>query len=224
MKLAPAWLAVPTGAVPVYSVASPTLSALTPAAVPRGCQCVFISPTALNAWLKAHSTGTARFELDASRVLAFMLLHEAGHLKQGNPAADFTNGAVSQLNVDPTRAKANEEEADEFAADLIRKAMTSRNSNSLTASLISMELTHLSWNMQAYRTLDEFGATALGKPAVFFDHGYSHPNLAWRILRSNHLIHQSATTRKLLESFEEARERGMAAKPLFQRDPRPGAD
>ena len=37
--------------------------------------------------------------------------------------------------------------------------------------------------------LDEFGAFAAGKPGVLFDNGYTLPNLALRILRSNkHLL------------------------------------
>ena len=39
-------------------------------------------------------------------------------------------------------------------------------SASSTATWISLSLSASSWNMQAHRTLDEFGATALGKPQV----------------------------------------------------------
>lgn len=74
--------------------------------------------------------------------------------------------------------------------------------------------------MQAYRSLDEFGSFAVGKPGVFFDTGYSHPNLAWRILRCNHLISGSDATRELLQAFEDARQRGADPKPLYEREPR----
>ena len=155
--------------------------------------------------------------LNAPHVLAYMLLHEVGHIEQGNAAGDFSNGAWSQLNIDPSLAKVSEEKADEFAAHLIRDvASRTDGSASLTAAWISLSLSSLSWNMQAHRTLDEFGATALGKPQVFFDTSYSHPNLAWRILRSNHLIRPSAATKALLDAFEEARERGAAHKPIYQ--------
>ncbi|ULA63278.1 MAG: hypothetical protein LZF86_100279 [Nitrospira sp.] len=76
------------------------------------------------------------------------------------------------------------------------------------------ELAKLSWNMQAYRTLDEFGAFALGVPGVFFDNGYSHPNLAWRILRTNNLIERSDATQQLLDAFEAARQRSSNPTPL----------
>ena len=53
--------------------------------------------------------GPGRFELDASHVLIFMLLHEVGHITDGSPSGEFINGALSQLNIEPSRAKASEE-------------------------------------------------------------------------------------------------------------------
>ena len=77
-------------------------------------------------------------------------------------------------------------------------------------------LTKLSWNMQAYRTLEEFGAIATGKPAVFFDQNLRHPNLAWRVLRSNDLIQKSDDSRALLVAFEDAPQRGASEQPLYR--------
>ena len=149
-----------------------------------------------------------------------VLLHEGGHLKQGSPAAAFKNGDLSQLNIDPSRAKANEERADQFAADILRRqAYTApATATSLNANWVVNELSKLSWNMQAFRTLDEFGAFAVGKPSVFFDDGYDHPNMALRILRMNHLIQDTDATRQLLETFEEARRRGANPEPLIRRN------
>ena len=91
------------------------------------------------------------------------------------------------------------------------------NDISLDANWVVSELTKLSWNMQAFRSLDEFGAFAVGKPSVFFDNGYTHPNLAWRILRVNNLIQQTQETQYLLEAFEDARRRGANPQPLYHR-------
>jgi len=77
--------------------------------VPRGCICVFLNPAAFAAWIKPHMEGPGRFELDASHVLIFMLLHEVGHITDGSPSGEFINGALSQLNIEPSRAKASEE-------------------------------------------------------------------------------------------------------------------
>ena len=123
-----------------------------------------------------------------------MLLHEVGHITQRSAAGEFSNGELSQLNIEPSIAKANEEEADDFAIALIREEISKVSPASLDANFVAMQLSKLGWNMQAYRTLDEFASAAVGKPSVFFDQTYSHPNLAWRVLRSNHRLHNSEAT------------------------------
>jgi hypothetical protein len=227
VRLAPAWgvskdKATATKAVPVYLVQPRPDKTSTIAAVPAGCRCVFVDPELLSTWVANNSRGTGRLKLDRGYFLTFILLHEAGHIAAGTPAAAFDRGGLSQLNIDPSRAKANEEDADEFAASLLRRVATQTpaSADSLEANLVVNELFKLSWNMQAFRTLDEFGAFAVGKPGVFFDAGYSHPNLAWRILRSNYLIQPSDATRQLLEAFDEARQRGASSRPLFEAQPR----
>lgn len=70
--------------------------------------------------------------------------------------------------------------------------------------------------MQAFRTLDEFASFSTGKPSVYFDDGYTHPNMALRILRTNNLIQRTAETQSLLDAFEQARQRGANPKPLYQ--------
>jgi hypothetical protein len=71
--------------------------------------------------------------------------------------------------------------------------------------------------MQAYRSLEESGATAVGKPSVFLDQNLSHPNLEWRVLRSQHLIRQTTESKELLDMFEEARSRGANPQPLYKK-------
>jgi hypothetical protein len=226
VRLVPAWAQSPAskgdnGDVPVYLIAARASADSTPAAVPSGCRCVFVNPAFLAAWVAFNSKGTGRLPLDRGYFLTFVLLHEAGHIKDGTPAAAFKDGELSQLNIDPSKAKVNERHADEFAAELLRKLSrsTPANSASIEANFVVMELSKLSWNMQAFRTLDEFGSFAVGKPSVYFDDGYMHPNMALRVLRTNDLIQQTAETRKLLEAFEEARQRGANPQPLYQRKP-----
>ena len=210
---------IKSASVPVYLVEVPEWSASTPAAVPRGCRCVFVNPSLLRRFVKQHSEGPGRLTLDTSHLLTFMLLHEAGHIAQGSAGVEFDNGEMSQLNIEPSLAKTNEEEADEFAAILVREQAVPGPGTEqfLTANWVAMQLTNLSWNMQAYRTLDEFGAAATGKRSVFFDQSYSHPNLAWRILRSNYLIQQTPVTKQLLEAFEEIRQRSLNVAPVYRR-------
>lgn len=223
-RLYPSWSAKPAraaSAVPVYLVATYPAARTTPAAVPVGCTCAFVNPESFASWIARHGTGSGRLELDQARLLGFMLLHEVGHLVKNSTGMDFENGDLSELNTDPSIAKAHEEEADEFASDVVRKVMLSKpvSDASLEANWVATALVELSWNMQANRSLDEFGATAIGKPAVFFDPNLSHPNLDWRILRSNYLIQQTPQAKELLDSFEEARHRGENPRPLYEASP-----
>ena len=203
--------------IPVYLVKAPPMARTTPAAVPKGCRCLFVNPDVFNAFIREQSTGDGRLGLNARYVLTFMLLHEVGHLAKKTTGAEFENGNLSELNIDPSLAKASEEDADEFAADLIKALMQRKKASdeTLEATAVSMELSKLSWNMQAYRTLDQFGALAVGKPEVFFDKNLSHPNLHWRVLRMNHLIQGSSDTKMLLDTFEDARRRGANPEPLY---------
>lgn len=218
--LVPSWN-MPSNAdvVTVYLVEGRPGAFVTPAAVPRGCRCIFVSPLVLDEWIQRNSSGAGRMLLDTGNFLVFVLLHEVGHLKNSTPGAAFRDGILSQLNIDPSRAKAAEEEADNFAADLLKSRATQPDVDdvSLDANWVVTELTKLSWNMQALRTLDEFGAFSVGKASVFFDNGYTHPNLAWRILRVNDRIQQTEQTRYLLQVFEEVRQRGADPQPLYRR-------
>lgn len=224
--LAPAWLRSPrsppageTSTTPVYLIAAGEKASSTPAAVPRGCACIFVNIKMLNQWLVANSTGPGRMRLDVTDLLAFMLLHEVGHIATRSAGVEFASGEMSQLNIEPSIAKANEQKADQFATLIIADRMHRQPASlvSITAGSVSTALAVLSWNMQAYRTLDEFGASVTGKPEVFFDQNYSHPNLAWRILNANHMIHQTPQTKELLDAFEDARRRGANPEPLFVR-------
>lgn len=116
IRLAASWLestnqSVAINAVPVYLVATGEGNASTPAAVPKGCRCIFVNPATLATWVINNSLGPGRMTLDRNYFLTFVLLHEAGHISKGTPAAAFENGRLSQLNVAPSKAKANEEDA-----------------------------------------------------------------------------------------------------------------
>ena len=221
--LTPSWLKKPEQAgresVPLYLVRTPKDEASSPAAVPSDCRCVFVNPAYLASWIAFNSKGVGRLQLDRGYFLTIVLLHEVGHLEAGNAAVAFKGGEISQLNIDPSEEKRNERKADEFAAELLRYAAHAKpvNMRSIEANFVVNELSKLSWNMQAFRSLDEFGAFAIGKPSVFFDQGFDHPNMALRVLRMNHLIVGTPETRALLESFEEARRRGANPTPLYQK-------
>ncbi|CAG9932034.1 ImmA/IrrE family metallo-endopeptidase [Candidatus Nitrotoga arctica] len=222
IRLSPSWSNViknnsADDDVSVYLVEKRGDDTTTPAWVPKDCHCVFVNPKFLASWAANNSKGIGRMSIDREYFLTYILLHEVGHISKHTSAKVFDESTMNLLNIDKTKEKANEEDADKFAAELLRKysRQSHVNSASLEANWVISELSKLSWNMQAFRTLDEFGAFALGKPSVYFDNGYSHPNLAWRILKVNYLIQQTEATQALLNSFEEARQRGANPEPLY---------
>ena len=204
--------------VPVYLVAAPKDARVLPAAVPRGCTCVFVNPVALDQWIATESTGPGRLALNAGYLLAFMLLHEAGHLSAKTAGAAFANGEWSELNVEPSLVTASEESADGFAADILRTVVEHKGSSAaLKATSVMLELGNLSWNLQAKRQLDNFGATVTHQPAVFVDPNLSHPNLEWRMLRADYLIRGTLTAKALLDAFEDARNKSIHREPLYDK-------
>ncbi|WP_156901629.1 hypothetical protein [Azohydromonas australica] len=207
-RLRVSWAKADGDAAPVYLVESRPGALSTPAAVPVNCWCVFVNLPALNVWLSVHSAAGLQ-KPEPMYILSFMLMHEVGHLMKRTAGAEFTNGSLFQLNIEPSLAKAREEEADQFAAELVRYwARETRGRNYNEAELIAGELLSLSQHL-ANRTVGDFWTYALGSPEAYFDQNLSHPNLAWRIFRSTHLIWQSGYTKHLLKSFEEARQRGV---------------
>jgi hypothetical protein len=177
------------------------------------CRCVMVRMNALSTWMRNHmGSNDALLEIDDVPLLAYMLLHEAGHI-QGHSVAGskFTAGAADEVefNREVNADKEAEWEADQFAGMAIRRGMQQKGTApGLTASMIAMAISQLGWNLQVHRSLDNFGATTVRDPAVFWDSGLSHPNLEWRITRVNALLTDTAEGRELLESFEEARRSG----------------
>ncbi|MDM0071483.1 hypothetical protein [Variovorax sp. J31P207] len=189
-------------------------AAAAPPAVPAACYCAFVDPRFLAAWVALNSTGTARLTIDRDYFLTSVLLHEAGHVQPGTAAAAFKDREMIQLKVDASKEKADERRA----AGLPRRRANTKPANaaSIAENFVGRELIRLRWNIQAYRTLDEFGSFAAGKPTVYFDDGYTDLNMALRILRSNDPIQASPETRQILDAFEEARLRRANPQPLYR--------
>jgi hypothetical protein len=174
------------------------------------CGCVVAQSAALSRWLVAHlGTSEGLLSLDAKNLLAYMLLHEAGHVANGDAgrvlprhtsAPKATSSSQGPLSTDV------EEAADEFAANAIASALEQKGTDrGVAAAKLTVTLAQLSWNLSAHRLLDDFGGTGLNKPSLFRDAGLSHPNLEWRILVVNAAISKSETSRQLLEEFERRR-------------------
>ena len=209
ISFAPGWKAPrKPGQTPVYAVSGLAKTEMMTVFVE--CRCVLIQVSALRAWLTAQQ-GDGGFLLspEPADLLTYMLLHEAGHLAKGDElqgSAKFADTtATSNVNIDNTAEKDSENAADTYAASSIRIALAAGGERGLKAAQIAMALSHFSFNLAGHRLIDDFGGTALRKPALFWDHGFSHPNLEWRMLVVNDLIDSTETSRDLLRTFESSR-------------------
>jgi Zn-dependent protease with chaperone function len=165
----------------------------------------------MTGWLQKHTgTGQALLNVDIHNVLAYMLLHELGHIVHGDlvEKGESSDTAVpaTGFNLDLTQQKDREISADRYAADAISSAIAARGTDrGPAATAVAMTLSQLSWNLAEHRLLDNFGGTALHHPSLFWDTGLSHPNLEWRILSVNDEISKTTVSHQLLSDFESSR-------------------
>lgn len=219
--LEPSWKPnVVKGAVPVYAASGNGLGAREIMSTYVECGCVLVQASALLSWLKERvGSSDALLSIDPQSLLAYMLLHEAGHISNNEVEPDLPSAGASPprspFNRDPTAQKERERRADTFAADAIKVAVKFEGTDrGLAAATIAMALSQLSWNLSVHRLLDNFGGSVLHKPSLFWDGGASHPNLEWRILTVNALISGTEVSHQLLEEFDGARR--ATPQPLYR--------
>lgn len=222
MRFAPSWqkqdLKQAKGVIPVYSIAELHAPATDIVAVPTHCHCVFVQPRAYEKWLENHISHTSQtLEVSEERLLAFMLLHEAGHLVHGDPG-EFDASSTGSLNTDATNEKQREQAADSFAVEQLKNAMQRKKDVAawLSAQYASADLANLAFEMQQVREERYFGAESLGTLQAFYDLGYSHPNLELRLLTMNDQISETPTSHELLSNFLARRARH---NPVLFREP-----
>lgn len=194
--------------VTVHLISPGSVSAAYSIMVPNNCGCVFIQPVAVQQWIaKYSSASTAMMAIEPSSMLAFMLLHELGHIENGDPGQFEDAQGRPAFNLDPSEQKRREQSADDLAADRLTAASadTAALAGWLDAQTLQMDLGSLSWNLSSIRLLDNFGATVLCSASVFQDAGYTHPNLELRMLYVNDRLTNTSTSHDLLTSFENCR-------------------
>jgi hypothetical protein len=179
-------------------------------------RCIFVNrdwKSQLAPFFGKDTSGT--MDLDPGDALAVILLHEVGHIEPGTVP---DTPAITALLVSLGSGKQDEMRADAFAAQQIAGASKRNWDPTQAAFHVSLALSHISWNLQADRMLNNFGATSLNLPSAFNEKGQSHPNLELRFLAINYLVHPDQASLDLLNSFLDAR-----AHPgggvLFQRSP-----
>ena len=208
MQLVPAWqlTAIPKDKVTVFWVGGKNLTP-TPndmIFVPGHCRCVIAQAPAYFRWFERYRSRMDN--LSAENVLAYFLLHEAGHIDKEHPGRGISD-ASGNFNTTPTVSKQREDQADQFAADLIRTAVqdTSNFDRLSAGGWVSIALSDLSFAITGNRVIGNFGGSTLNRPSLFLDDGSSHPNFELRILRVNHQIQSTATSKQLLDDFLERR-------------------
>lgn len=172
----------------------------------KSCRCVFVQESAFRKSLSAYSGKPKQMlRIEPSHMLAFMLLHEIGHVDNGNPGA--YDDASADLNLTETEQKERERAADALAARALVAASKDTKSTSgfLDAMNVQLAVTNASWNLAAVRLLDHFGGSPLCAKDLFADRGLSHPNYELRILTVNDIIANTRTSHELVEQFESCR-------------------
>ncbi|GAB7551885.1 hypothetical protein NRB_13850 [Novosphingobium sp. 11B] len=216
IKLYPGWRGRKRG-VAIYTLTSDSLAASEVIGTYDECGCILLSNARLEAWLVGEmGTGIGRLDIDRTSLLTYMLLHEAGHVAQGNTPCGLalSGGAASatvdaRLNMTDTAQKVCERAADRYASEAVRAALEQKGSDrGIAAAQVAIALSELAFNLQAKRMLDRFGENVMRSPSLFRDLGLSHPNLEWRILSANAMITPSPTSEELLQAFETARTEG----------------
>src|SRR5262249_50186590 len=146
--------------------------------------------------------------VEGVNILAFMMLHELGHIANGDQGANAfaplpAHGA--DTNIVPTAEKTKEFAADAWAADHVKQAFTPGHPGFFASMRVQWAVTAVGWNLARRRMIDNFGATILRDPRVLFDQGYSHPNFELRMLVANELVSGTAAAKALREEFERMR-------------------
>ena len=209
--LVPAWEKArinSSNQIPVYLVAGAGLSRSDRIFVPSGERFILVNVDSISELpLIFHETGHSHTNsasaVELPSYLGLIFLHEIGHIYLNHSGSHqaLPERLDPELNLVGNSGKTTELAADQFAAEQIR---TGEWVNTLE---LRLALLSIIWNFNIWRALEFFGSTELFVPAVYWDQGYSHPNLAFRMLIIADLVHHSENSHQMLKMFVEGRER-----------------
>jgi hypothetical protein len=198
----------PEGSViPVYAVKSSDANE-TVAHVRQGCRAILIGTQEFEGSFPKLAEGNALIEDHEKEMLALLLLHELGHIHHGHYGGFIPSDQGPALNLNPTASKEREEDADEFAAGILRDEIAAMDKGEayIPGVMVITFVSSLSFVISTQASLDCFGCRVLGSPDIFWDHSQSHENLEYRLLKMNHAIAPSDTSQQLLDDYEGARD------------------
>lgn len=178
-----------------------------------------------------------------SNILAVLLLHELGHIADDSPGSYVSAGpfTLQDINMGRKRVEHPELAADLFAGRLIREAtLERRNRDRFFVGLdlldcISTGASNFFWTRQQYDSealeavaaaiesvVEDSDPDQLGKKAatlpsntkhLYWDLGYTHPNLELRYLVLLDAILQSESTQEALSGYFELRDEAETVAP-----------
>jgi len=127
-----------------------------------------------------------------------MLIHGMGHISHGDEGA-YLHEVNSSPNTQDTDAKAAETAADLYARGLLLENSRRDGKRAEVAQAIINNIKVLSYNVYLAATLSQSLPEILClTPALYWDMGYSHPNLVFRLMETvNQLAPLQETERKI---------------------------
>lgn len=200
-------------AIPVYIVESRDAQD-TIIRVPENCRCIVVGANEFNKNFARIAVEGSLIADHEAEMLTFLLLHELGHITQGDYGQFLPNHQSPALNLDANETKRREDAADEYAAAALREQVAQFydpefDDYVMDAVWSTTFLQALSFVIGSRASIDCFGCRPLGLPTIFWDHGRSHPNFEYRLLRINHMISPTEINQDLLDAFEIGRKNAM---------------
>lgn len=199
------------GGIPVVLINEPSRLGRGPSWVPKSGEVIFLNSAALNGLRHLfRQTNESAHQVSSQYLIALLLLHELGHIRHLDRGSfeDASGAPVprQEINLDdynlvPTESKFIEARADRFVANLVARAGEAEGPRKAASARFSYEIERIVVNFVAERGIEEFLGN--GEEKIYWDHGYSHPNLQLRLLIINYLINPSEYGARVLQSFLE---------------------
>jgi hypothetical protein len=168
------------------------------AQVPYGCPEIVFNAEAFYHGMQQTMENTD----SAIEMLAFLLLHEVGHIANKHYGQFLPAENNVTPNITPSIDKDTEQQADQYVIDLLRPRIANEIPDEyLVAHRIMAFVSLYSFSLAGMNSLNCFGCRPLGSADIFWDHSRTHENLELRLLKISHEVSPSDTSRELLEEF-----------------------
>jgi hypothetical protein len=187
--------------VPVFIAKSVRFAASDEIFVPEGERFIVVNEECISKLPDIFHQGGG-LEVSPEAYLGLIFLHELGHIYLGKTGSfsALQESSDYHLNLIENADKNTELAADQFAASQI-KAKTVFETFELR-----MALNNIVWNMNRWRALTYFGSGDIYIPQLYWDEGFSHPNLILRMLIISQIVEPGSDS-GLLSMFIEGRKR-----------------